>query len=106
MDFFKKFFNRKVNKFVVPLGETLSFDGWTYGSVGYQYYIEVPEEAFSIEHSFKYLNPEKVHVCEGADRAFKTYILSPKRKGVFEIYEVKKFRGEIRERIKNVIEVI
>lgn len=90
----------------IRIGEHLAFEGRVYGSVGIEYRVECDETAFKVEYSRRYLHPEKMPFCDGADEAIATYRLTPLRVGRFDVYEVEGFRGEETSRVRYVVNVV
>lgn len=94
---------------VIHLGDTLSFSGKSYGSVGYQYYLEFDNTAFKMETQVKdlYKPREEDFVIDrrtgerkfirpaGGDECAITYTLTATKKGVYQIREIAAFRGDI-----------
>lgn len=90
----------------VKISDYLAFEGRVYGSVGIEYRVECDETAFKVEYGCRYLHPEKMSFCDGADEAIATYRLTPLRVGQFDVYEVEGFRGEETSRTKYVVNVV
>lgn len=76
----------------------IEFTGTIYGSVGWQYNIIYPKEAFKVNKTYKYLH-EMEEELPGADEALVKYILEPQKKGLFRITEEVHFRGILEESV-------
>ena len=88
-------------------GDHLTFKSRVYGSVGIEYRIEYDKTAFQVEYNHEYaLSKEDREMNEGADESFVTYVLTPLKKGLFDIYEVEGFRCQETARKKHTIVVI
>ena len=88
-------------------GGHLTFNGRVYGSVGIEYRIEYDKTAFQVEYNHEYvLSKEDREMNEGADESFVTYVLTPLKKGLFDIYEVEGFRCKETARKEHTIVVI
>lgn len=94
----------KKTKSIYLKGGQLTFSGRYWGSVGYTYEIEFDKDAFSMQSKQTYKHPEKVvaHMC-GGDDGILTFTLKPRKKGVYTVIEIFKFRGQETKRIKNTI---
>lgn len=76
------------------------------GSVGITYNVECDSTSFVIRRDIKYETPEavKAGMC-GSDDSTITYTLIPKKRGVFEIFEVFGFRGSETKRVTHIVTV-
>ena len=88
-------------------GDHLTFKGRVYGSVGIEYRIEYDKTAFQVEYNHEYvLSKEDREMNEGADESFVTYVFTPLKRGIFEIYEIEGFRGQETARNKHTVVII
>ena len=90
----------------VRANQPLTYSSEVHASVGSWFKIDYDSTAFHMTSRMKYYNPESVERGEcGGDKGELTYILTPKKKGIFVIYETKDFRGKIVSRTKHRISV-
>ena len=91
------YWNRREN--IIKLGnEEIKFVGKIHSSVGWEYDISYPEEAFSMNQHITYHHPEmmEARMC-GGDEATIEYTLKPLKTGLFCIGEKTHFRGNLKE---------
>lgn len=90
----------------MPATLPLTYSAEVHGSVGSWFKIEHDSTEFYITSELRYYNPEMIAKCMcGGDKGELTYILTPKKRGVFFIYEIKDCRGKIESRTQHIISV-
>ena len=70
--------------------------GRVHGSVGINYTVKYPQDAFDVEMTISYHHPDKMEqgMC-GGDDAIRQYTLIPKKRGRFTVIEEESFRGTV-----------
>lgn len=90
----------------IRANQPLTYSAEVYGSVGYWFKIEYDSTAFHMTSRMRYYDPEAMETGKcGGDEGELTYILTPKKKGDFIIYETKGFRRETVSRTEHRISV-
>lgn len=90
---------------VVALGNSISYSGIVHGSVGIDYKLIYPTDAFSEKVFYTYTHPEKAEMPGGDERSV-VYSLQAIRKGTFVIEEMSLFRGEIKNNVNHIIKIV
>ncbi len=92
--------SRAVDSIIYIRNGEIKLSGTVYGSVGYDYKIVYPEDAFFVTEKFRYTSPElmKEGVC-GGDEAIVEYTLKPRKRGLFKVREDLYFRGNLEKRV-------
>lgn len=92
--------SRAVDSIIYIRNGEIKLSGTVYGSVGYDYKIVYPEDAFFVTEKFRYTSPElmKEGMC-GGDEAIVEYTLEPRKRGLFRVYEELYFRGKLENRV-------
>lgn len=92
--------NRAVDAIIDIRNGEIKLSGTIYASVGYDYKIVYPKDAFLVTEKFKYTSPElmKEGMC-GGDEAIVEYTLEPRKRGLFKVREELYFRGNLENRV-------
>lgn len=92
--------SRAVDSIIYIRNGEIKLSGTVYGSVGYDYKIVYPKDAFFVTEKFRYTSPElmKEGMC-GGDEAIVEYTLEPRKRGLFRVYEELYFRGKLENRV-------
>lgn len=90
----------------IGMGNSLQYSHSVYGSVGSGYRVEYDKQAFSMDYTAEYDDPEAVAagMC-GGDSAVQTCIFKPLKRGKYTIRIIHEFRGTVERTVTYKITV-